>query len=304
MPNIIPLLPPVPAGEKPRVAIFLSGSGSNAEKILERHASEKGGAPFDIVALVTDAPKTSRANELGERFGIPVVAEDIRDFYHARGETRVSIATPAGQAVRKEWTDALRAKLAPLKVTFALFAGFVPLTNLTQDYPCLNVHPGDLTYLKDGQRHLVGLHEIPVERAILDGLDYLRSSVILAGSYSGRGDDMDNGAILGISAPMEMEVPEEELKRFQAIAAGRPARRPVGGFRDELETFASDQQSRLKEAGDWVVFPPVVWDFAADRFYIDSENGALFFRSSGKTMLPIQTVEYSSDGSRELLLGH
>ncbi len=303
MSNIIPLLPTVPDGGKPRVAIFLSGSGSNAERILKAWQAAGDGARFQVVALVTDAPKTSRAIELGQTFGLPVVAEDIRDFYHAHGETRVSIATPAGQAVRQKWTDVLRKKLAPMKVTFGLFAGFVPLTNLTQDFPCLNVHPGDLTYLKDGQRHLVGLHEIPIERASLEGRDDLRSSVILAGAYSGRGDDMDNGAILGISAPMPMEISDEQLAHFQAIAAARPERRPPGGFKDELEAFAAEQQDRLKHDGDWIVFPPVVQDFADNRFFADTESGALFFRRNQGGLLPIQTVQYDAEGGREFILG-
>ena len=38
-----------------------------------------------------------------------------------------------------------------------------------------------------------------IERAILEGLDELRSSVIVALPYTGSGGDMDNGPILGLS---------------------------------------------------------------------------------------------------------
>ncbi len=300
-----PLLPRTSAGRIPRAAIFLSGTGSNAEELLFRLEADRAsgrGVSFEVSCLVTDAPATSRAAEIAGKYGLPLVAEDIREFYHARGQSRISIATPEGQRIREEWTDALRRSLEPYGVSFGIFAGFVPLTNLTAELPCLNVHPGDLTYLKDGRRYLVGLHQIPVERAILDGLDYLRSSVILATPVTGSGEDMDGGPLLGISPPMQIECTGEELDGFRIIAAGRPARRPVGGFGDALEEYAVSCQNRLKAEGDLVVFYPVVRDFADDRFYAD-DSGKLFFRQASGKFLPILTVQYSRDGSRELLFG-
>ncbi len=300
-----PLLPRTSAGRIPRAAIFLSGTGSNAEELLFRLEADRAsgrGVSFEVSCLVTDAPATSRAAEIAGKYGLPLVAEDIREFYHARGQSRISIATPEGQRIREEWTDALRRSLEPYGVSFGIFAGFVPLTNLTAELPCLNVHPGDLTYLKDGRRYLVGLHQIPVERAILDGLDYLRSSVILATPVTGSGEDMDGGPLLGISPPMQIECTGEELDGFMKIATGRPARRPVGGFRDALEEYAVSCQNRLKAEGDLVVFYPVVRDFADDRFYAD-DSGKLFFRQASGKFLPILTVQYSRDGSRELLFG-
>jgi folate-dependent phosphoribosylglycinamide formyltransferase PurN len=300
--TMTPLLPHTSG--RPQAAIFLSGSGSNAEQILRRYRGElqNGTTPaFDIAALVTDAPETSRARELAAEFALPLIAEDIRKFYTQNGEKRVSIATPRGQELRAQWTDRLRKQLAPLNITFGIFAGFVPLTNLTRDFPCLNVHPGDLTYRKDGQRYLVGLHEFPIERAILEGLDYLRSSVILAGAYTGCGEDMDNGALLGISTPVPIDITDAQLEEFRKLAAERPAKRPVGGYKDALQIFASQCQDKLKEYGDWVVFPQVIWDFAANRFFIDDTTGQLYFQISAGHTLPIETIEYAANGEREVL---
>ncbi|MFA5206219.1 MAG: hypothetical protein WC708_17620, partial [Lentisphaeria bacterium] len=147
--NVRPILTGA-AGAKPRAAIFLSGGGSNAERLLAGLAAAPADTPWTAAALVTDAPETSRARELGARFNVPVVAEDIRAFYRAHGETRVSLATPKGRELRTAWTGRLRAALQPLAPDFGVLAGFVPLCNITGDFPCLNVHPGDLTYLKDG----------------------------------------------------------------------------------------------------------------------------------------------------------
>ena len=302
--SLRPLLPPSPEGSLPSCAIFLSGSGSNAREILQRLQEDQqaGRATFRVACLVTDAPETSRARELGQLFQLPVVEEDIRKFYHDRGETRISLATEAGRRIREEWTAALQEKLAPFALSFGIFAGFVPLTNLTATLPCLNVHPGDLTYLKEGQRLLVGLHQIPVELAILEGLDWLRSSVILATPVTGSGKDMDGGPLLGVSPAMTMEIPPQRLEEFRHLQEARPPRRPAGGFQDALEAFAQSRQEELKEKGDWVVFYPAVRDFGADRFYVDQE-GHLFFRQAPGHFLPIRTVEYQKDGARELLLG-
>lgn len=246
----------------PNVGIFLSGSGSNAEKLIQ--AVRRLETPvLNISALITDAPKTSRAREIAKEYGIPLIELDIKEFYLERGETRVSIMTEAGQRIREEWTNQLRKLIAPLKLDFGVFAGFVPLTNITRDFPCLNVHPGDLTYLKDGRRYLVGLHTIPIERAILEGLDYLRSSVIVVEPYKGSGaDDMDSGELLGVSPKVPIDFMGATLDELKACAAARPAKRPKGGFADRLEEIAKHNQDRLKEGGDWIVLPEAVINFA------------------------------------------
>ena len=265
----------------PNTAIFLSGSGSNAEKLLQ--TLQKLDKPvLNVAALVTDAPETSRARELGKMFSIPVIEHDIREFYFSRGETRVSIATPRGQELREMWTASLKEKLAPLNLDFGVFAGFVPLTNLTQELPCLNVHPGDLTYLKDGQRLLVGLHTIPVERAIVEGLDYMRSSVILVEPYSGSGGEMDSGHILGLSPKVPIDFMGKDRQALIDCLAKRPAKRPKAGYGDEMEQVSTFNQNRLKEGGDWIVLPQTVIAFAQNRFsaegrqlYLDGKPGRL-----------------------------
>lgn len=292
MPNVIPFLDNSRA-VKPSAAIFLSGSGSNAEKILEACSAAGENAPFKVVVLVTDRPETSRAEEIGHSHDIPVVALDIRAFYRERGQTRVSIATPEGRAIREAWTDGLRSALRDYAPDFGILAGFVPLTNITGDFPCLNVHPGDLTYEKDGRRYLVGLHTVPVERALLENLPSMRSSVIIAVPYTGGGDDMDSGPILGVSSPVTVDLRGESVDSLQAVMAGRPAKRPVGGYKDRLEEVANVNLERLKIGGDWEVFPKVVFDFARGQF--GAEGDELFFRM-GRKWVPVETVVYSADG--------
>jgi folate-dependent phosphoribosylglycinamide formyltransferase PurN len=297
MSNITPFLQET-SGRQARLGIFLSGSGSNAEKVLEQHRQAKGRSSYAPVVLITDAPETSRARELGRLYELPVVENDIRKFYRDRGQTRVTIATPEGQRLREAWTDALRSQLQSYQLDFGVLAGFVPLSNLVGDFPCLNVHPGDLSYLKDGQRYLIGLHTVPIERAILEGLDYLRSSVILAEPYSGQGDDMDSGPLLGISAPVSIDLQGASLEELSQINAERPAKRPRGGFGDRLEQLAQLNQEKLKQQGDWLVLPRVVADFASGNLGTD-DHGKLCFRFGSKWQ-PIETVVHSRDG-REVI---
>ena len=290
MADVVPLLRSPPHGGPPRVAIFLSGGGSNAEHLLARARERGTAASYQTVCLVTDAPETSRARELGLRFQLPVIAEDIYEFYRRNGQPRVTIATPEGQRIRSLWSEALRARLAPLRIDFAVFAGFVPLTDLTGDFPCLNVHPGDLTYLKAGRRFLVGLHTVPIELAIVDGLSAIRSSVIVAQPYSGMGDDMDNGPILGISPPLALDLGGTRVEDLSACVRARPAKRPRTGYGDALETVAKANQERLKREGDWVVLPQVVVDFARGVFGCD-RTGQLHLRIANRWHA-IETVVY------------
>jgi hypothetical protein len=281
-----------------RFGLFLSGSGSNAERVIERLRSLPE-PPCEAVVLVTDVPETSRARELGRLHDLPVVEHDIRAFYAAHGLPRVSLATPLGIEVRERWTDGLRTRLAPYALDFGVFAGFVPLTNLTADLPCLNVHPGDLTYEKDGRRYLVGLHTVPIERAILEGLDALRSSVIQALPYSG-GDDMDNGPLLGISGPVPIDLQGADLGVLQRQFEARPKLRPKEGYGDRLEQLAKTHQEALKVQGDWVVLPRVVEAVAAGHTGTDRQ-GHVFSRV-GTGWLAVETIVYNRDGSRELRL--
>lgn len=280
-------------------AIFMSGSGSNAEKILDYKKNNTSGA-WEPAVIVTDAPQKSRSGEIAENYKLPLIELDIREFYRERGEKRMSLMTERGREIREEWTNTLREMIKPYEIDFGILAGFVPLTNITADFPCLNVHPGDLTVERNGSRLLVGLHTIPIEIAMLNGLKILRSSVIIAQSYTGAGGEMDTGPILGISTPVEIDFQGYSLEELKAIAVARPDSRPVGGFKDELETVAKHNQELLKVGGDWVVFAPVVEDFAAGKFACDDQAVLNYFENG--TWQKIKTVEYGVSSKKIISL--
>lgn len=270
----------------PRAAILMSGEGSNAEKLL---SAPRNWTP---AVIVTDRPATSRAAELAERFNIPLAALDIAAFYRAHGESRVSLATENGRRIREQWTARLREALQPYQPDFGILAGFVPLSNITADFPCLNVHPGDLTVERDGHRLLVGLHRLPVELAIIEGLDHMRSSVIIANPYSGHGGDMDSGPIPGISPKVPIQLHGVSIEELRAIHAARPTQRPPAGYKDKLEEIAGLNLEELKRHGDWIVLPAVVEAFAAGCYTIDNHGGLCFRHSADTPWMPVLTVEY------------
>ena len=279
-----------------RTVIFMSGAGTNAAAVLH-YAAERPRA-FKPVAVATDAPDRCPASGLAREFGVPVAALDLRKFYRDRGESSIRLDTPRRRELRQQWSEAMYELLAPFAPELGVLAGFVPLTNLTGKFPCLNVHPGDLT-LEDaaGRRILAGLHIRPVERAILAGFPALRSSVILAQTYTGDGAaEMDSGPVLGVSAPVTVDTEGATLDELRALEA---ARRPGVPVADMLRVLALRHVERLKTAGDHVVLPRAVDDFAAGRFFAAGKR--LGWLTEDGTVRETRTVEYHPDGKRILL---
>jgi folate-dependent phosphoribosylglycinamide formyltransferase PurN len=271
----------------------MSGSGTNAENLLES-LSNSSIPSWRAAAILTDAPEKSRARQISSKYGIPLVEHDIKKFYAEKGEQRVGIMTERGKILREEWTDAMRKLLSPFNADFGILAGFVPLSNICADFPCLNVHPGDLTVERNGCRLLVGLHTAPVEIAIINGFPCIRSSVIAAQPYTGSGGEMDSGPILGISRKVEVDLMGRTVGELKILSERRPEQRPSGGFKDTLEEIAKHNQDRLKEHGDWTLFPAVVDDFAKGAFKKDSEGNLLYFDNAKWNK--VKTVVYDDNG--------
>ncbi|MCI5778248.1 MAG: DUF2062 domain-containing protein [Lentisphaeria bacterium] len=278
-------------GRTAAIALCLSGTGSNARVLLTRAAEP--GACFRVAVLFTDAPDRCAAAELGAEYGVPVEALDIRRFYAENGEDDIRMTSVRRRELRQKWSCAVWERLRGYQVDFAVFAGFVPLNSLPEFLPCLNVHPGDLTVETDGCRRYAGLHYKPVETAILDGNEALRSSVILVQNYSGTGkNEVDAGPILGISAPVPIDRCGRSPDELRRIAAARTAP-PCA---DQLREVAKTNLEALKLRGDHQVLPRVVAAFAQGRYGLDS-SGNLYFRGGDSEWRPVRTVEFRADGA-------
>ena len=259
-----------PTDSPARVAAFMSGSGSNITRLLElqQRLAAAGKRPFEVAAIVTDNPDPALCNarKIAAEFrGIPLVELDIKAFYAKRGHPRVTIRTDRGFDIREQYSDRLWEMLTPYAPDIAALGGFVPLINLVGKLPAINVHPGDLSVLVDGQRYLVGLHTIPIKRAIRANIGELRTSTILATPYTKK-LEMDEGPVLMISRPLPIELPQGLTVDDFKKAENKPL----------LEQIAKEHQNRLKEVGDWEVFPLTVQMVAEGRFAMDEAKTVYF----------------------------
>ena len=272
---------------KKKTVIFMSGSGTNAEALLEY--SRKNDCGFEVSALFTDRPDRCRAFEIGKKFNCEVLSYDIFEYYKVHGETGIGLLNARRNQLRDLWTLEVEKVIdrAGYRPDFLLLAGFEPLSNITRDFVTLNVHPGDLTVERNGKRFLNGLALRPIELAILEKFPYLKSSVIIAQPYTGKDEDVDSGPILGISKPMPIDFMGHSLEELRSADAARPAKRPKNHI-DILHEVANHNQDLLKKCGDHVIFPQAADDYARGLFEI--RDGRTFFKGE-----PIKTVEYGPD---------
>ena len=255
--NLTPIYTPR-EGKKMRVACFVSGSGTNARKIIER--STKPDFQYEVALIFTEVrddryyksgKKMCRAKDIAEEHSIPYECEDIRDFYRSRGHK-----TRRDLSLRPEFDRLVVEKVKPHEIDVIALAGYMSITTrpLLEAYDgrIVNVHPADLSIMEGGDRRYVGIHV--VRDAILAGERELRSSTHVVR------EEVDRGEILVISEPLPMELPAGvELGLLE---------------RDEelLEKVVDEHQDKLKEQGDWVIYPLTLQMIAEGRFALDGQG--------------------------------
>ena len=238
-----PIFDPARAGRPMRVAAFMSGSGTNVVKLLELP-----GPAFEVAFIFSDtASEKCRGQEIARRFDLPYFAYDTRRFHQKRGIKR-SVKTPQGLAARREYDQVAAKLIQAFEVDLIALGGYMSFLTLTG---AVNVHPADLSLVgPDGRRRFVG--DDAVLDAIAAGQGELRSSTL----FTDLG--VDSGPLLMVSDPLPVELPAplEQLK-------ADPAR---------LREVADEHQQRLKQVGDWVVFPATIQLIAQGRLGLDGDG--------------------------------
>jgi len=234
-----------------RVAGFMSGSGTNILRLLEREKLLKardGVSPFEVVFIFSDRSDGSCYGEsIACDTGIPYMSYDIRTFHRLRGLKR-TVTTPEGLEVRREFDKSAATLVRAFEVDVIALGGYMSYLTL---HRCINVHPADLSILNaKGRRKYVG--DNAVVDAIIAGEKLLRSSTI----WTDRG--LDTGPLLMVSDPVKVQLPEP----LESLVADR----------DKLLRVAEEHQNRLKEIGDWKVFPITIEMIARGRFALDEEE--------------------------------
>ncbi|MDP7140792.1 MAG: hypothetical protein QF506_00350, partial [Candidatus Woesearchaeota archaeon] len=73
-----------PKDRKPRIALFMSGSGTNVEQVLEQEFMMSEKCPYETIFIFTD-DKRSKAAIIGESYHKLVLLLDIRDYQKSKG---------------------------------------------------------------------------------------------------------------------------------------------------------------------------------------------------------------------------
>jgi phosphoribosylglycinamide formyltransferase-1 len=226
-----------------QVAGLMSGSGTNLQKIIEKEIDldDRCLYPYHVAVIFTDNAESNAVN-LGKQYNIPVIVRDIKSFYKNKGKPLKDMA------VREEFDAETVKALKGFNISVVAYAGYMSIATapLINSFLGINVHPADLSIKNpDGTRKYTGDHA--VRDAILAGEEYIKSSTHIIESR------VDCGKILMISAPLPVILSPNFDKSNPEMVK-------------EAEKF---NQNRLKEQGDWTIFPKTLIDIAKGRFAYD-----------------------------------
>lgn len=249
--TLTPIFDPKKKGRAMRIAAFMSGSGTNVIRLIERERElekEPGGSPFMVGFIFSDRSDGKSAGEqIALDRGIPYFSYDIRRFHERKGLKRTTV-TPEGMAARREFDSVASRLIKAFDIDIIVLAGYMSYLTLNR---CVNVHPGDLSILTpDGKRRYVGDHA--VADAIASGETFLRSSTIWTD------EGVDTGPLLMVSYPLPVKLPSPlpELLEDKLV----------------FQKVIDEHQKKLKEIGDWNILPLTVEMIARGRFSLD-EHG-------------------------------
>ncbi|HWT97197.1 MAG TPA: phosphoribosylglycinamide formyltransferase [Terriglobales bacterium] len=176
--------------EKLRLAVLISGRGSNLQAILDEFGPRVVGSPIEIVLVLSNRPDAAGLAR-AEQAGVPTAIIDHKGF-----------------ADRASFDAAMDAKVRSTGATFIALAGFMRL--LTDDFihawrdRMINIHPAILPALK-------GLHTH--ERAIKRGLKLHGCTVHFVRP------EMDTGPIIAQAAVPVLAGDTPDLLANRVLAA-------------------------------------------------------------------------------------
>jgi phosphoribosylglycinamide formyltransferase-1 len=191
-----------------RLAVLVSGTGSNLEALLGACAAPSYGGTVVVVGADRDG---IRALEIADAAGIPTFVERLGDYQ-----------------LREEWDDALARRLATYEPDLVVSAGFLKLV-------------GPAFLARFGDRY-INTHNalLPAFPGIHGPRDALAYGVKIAGATLFFVDDgVDTGPIIAqVAVPVEDEDTEESLTERIKVAERRQLVEWVGRLVREGWTIA------------------------------------------------------------------
>ena len=252
-------------------AILMSGTGSNARKLLEYVPPGRTEPNYQIRLIVTDNP-ASNYRRIAEDHGVAAELNDIYSFFgvphpeQGLGRAdRTKLKDLSGRERFDRRTDRI---LRRYGVQLVALAGYdwVIAPFLCRKYVVLNVHPGDLRVRDpNGRRRYIGLGWVPTAKAMLAGEHRVHSTTHLVTA------ELDGGPIARVSQGVPVDLPagtgpDDILPR--GVRLGDVIRTVQSGDDPDLAssllvTHAKAVQERLKQLGDWIEFPRTLDGVAA-----------------------------------------
>jgi folate-dependent phosphoribosylglycinamide formyltransferase PurN len=219
-----------------KVAGFMSGSGTNLRRIIEHQKNLGKNTPYELIFLFSNVsdPKKCKIREISEEYGLEYKINDLKEFYEEKQADRRNLQ------VRKEYDKTTAKWLKDRKIDAVVLGGYMAIVTeeIYDNFITINVHPADLSILDgSGRRKFVG--DSAVKDAIIAGEEKLRSSVHIATKK------VDGGPLLLISKSINVNFPPE----ITLADLRKPENESL------LIEIADTHQDKLKEKGDWVIFP-------------------------------------------------
>ena len=250
-----------PSDGEMTIACFVSGSGTNYERIFERDPDKK----YVVCSNVSGCKGVEKAVIHGN----PIAVLDSRKYFWDRFE---SVNVPRKGPERDEFDQKLCEYMeAPINgqphlICLAGYDLWISDWMVDKYQPrILNVHPGDIT------KGYIGLGWVPSAYAILAGEDSVRSTVF----FVDKGDD--TGPILVQSKPVPVSQKGWEKKLFEIRDfASKQGTKTIKEFKEtatnegeytlpeSLKDISIKLQESLKVAGDWEIYPFAVHDLIAN----------------------------------------
>jgi phosphoribosylglycinamide formyltransferase 1 len=257
---------PDPHGRKMAIVCFVSGSGTNYQKIVERD-------PNQDYVVFTNRPDCAGINKARANNHLTIELSHL-PYLKVAGDKYGSANIPRNCPERVKFEQDVwrliedKIKTAPDLVCLAGYDQWLTDWTVDRFYPkILNIHPGDTT------KGYSGLHWIPTAKAILCGDKQMRATLFIVD----RGED--TGPVLAQSKPLEI-IPTLRALEAEGIQGLLDGLDEVMGFTKKytvtsyddfqksadaeqkavLQKVCENLQSALKKAGDWEVYPFAVHD--------------------------------------------
>jgi len=135
---------------KARIAVFVSGGGTNLEALL--NAQESGAIPHGEIVLVVASNETAYALKRAENHGIP------------------GVAVPRKQMSQEAFEAGISRKLAEYQVDVIVLAGFLSILSerFVKQWPqrILNVHPSLIPSFCGKGMYGLKVHEAALEKGV------------------------------------------------------------------------------------------------------------------------------------------